>query len=199
MGEWIRDLIEQAGYPAIALLMLLETVFPPIPSEIIMSLAGLQASRGALTLWGVVIAGSFGAMAGNVAWYALARWLGYERFHPLIDRYGRWLTVDWKSVRRADAFFDRYDRWFVFFGRMMPTIRSLVSIPAGLFEMRWGAFLLWSTLGTLGWTGALAVAGHMLGSRFEEVDRWIGPVSTGIMAVLVLWYGVRVVTWKPRG
>src|SRR3546814_1849702 len=91
MGEWIRELIEQSGYLGVALLMLLETVFPPVPSEVIMSLSGLQASRGTLTLWGVILAGTFGAMVGNTFWYVVARALGIGRFHPFIDKFGRYL------------------------------------------------------------------------------------------------------------
>lgn len=198
MGDWVRQLIESSGYAGVTLLMLLETVFPPIPSEIIMSLAGLQAQRGTMTLWGVILCGTTGAMIGNVFWFYVARLLGLDRFHPFIDRFGRFLTVDWKEVKRADAFFDRYDRWFVCFGRMVPTIRSLVSIPAGLFEMPLRPFLIWSTIGTLCWTTGLAVAGYILGQQFEEVDRYLGPVSTGVIAALVLWYLFRVITWKPR-
>jgi membrane protein DedA with SNARE-associated domain len=198
MGDWVRELIEQSGYVGVCLLMLLETVFPPIPSEVIMSLSGLQAQRGTMTLWGAILAGTLGAMLGNIMWYWVARALGIERFYPLIDRFGRFLTLDRKEVERADALFDRYDRWLVFLGRMVPTIRSLVSIPAGLFGMGWRPFLFWSTLGTLGWTTALAVAGYLLGQNYTEVDRYLGPVSTGVVAVLVLWYVYRVITWKPR-
>jgi membrane protein DedA with SNARE-associated domain len=151
-----------------------------------------------MNLWGVVAAGTAGAMAGNVAWYILARWLGIDRLRPLVDRYGRLLTVDWQEVERADRFFDRYDRLFVCFARMMPTIRSLVSVPAGLFGMKPLPFVLWSTLGTAGWTGALAAAGFLLGRNWTDVDKYIGPVSTGIIVLLVGWYLFRVATWQPR-
>lgn len=197
MGDWIRELIEQSSYLGVAFLMLLETVFPPIPSEVIMSLSGLQASRGTMTLWGVILAGTFGAMVGNTFWYVVARALGIERFHPLVDKFGRYLTVDWKEVKRADHFFDRYERWFVCIGRMVPTIRSLVSIPAGLFGMRWKPFLMYSTIGTFGWTTLLATTGYLLGQNYTEVDKYLGPVSTGVIVVLVLWYLFRVITWKP--
>ena len=197
MGDWVRELIEQSGYLGVTFLMFLETVFPPIPSEIIMSLSGLQAQRGTMTLWGAIVAGTTGAMLGNIFWYAVARWLGIERFHPLIDKYGRYLTVDWKELKRADHFFDRYERWFVCLGRMVPTIRSLVSVPAGLFGMRWKPFLIFSTIGTLGWTSLLAIAGYLLGQNYTEVDKYLGPVSTGVIALLLLWYLYRVFTWKP--
>lgn len=197
MGDWVRQLIEQSGYLGIAFLMFAETVFPPIPSEVIMSLSGLQAARGTMTLWGVILAGTTGAMLGNIVWYVLARALGIERFHPFIDRFSRILTIDWKELKRADHFFDRWERWFVCLGRMVPTIRSLVSIPAGLFGMRWAPFLIWSTIGTAGWTTLLATAGYLLQQRYTKVDEYLGPVSTGVVVALLIWYLFRVATWKP--
>lgn len=197
MGDWVHQLIEQSGYLGVALLMFLETIFPPIPSEIIMSLSGLHAQRGTMTLWGAIVAGTAGAMLGNTVWYGVARALGLERFHPLIDRFGRFLTIDRKELQRADSFFDRWERWFVCLGRMVPTIRSLVSIPAGLFGMRLAPFIFWSTIGTLGWTSLLAIAGHALGQNFSDIERYIGPVSSAVIAALLLWYLFRVATWKP--
>lgn len=199
MTDWIGDLIEQSGYLGVALLMLLETVFPPIPSEVIMSYAGLKASQGSMALWGAIVAGTIGAMAGNVFWYWLAREIGVERIMPLANRYGRWLTVDAKEIRRADELFDRYDRWFVLFGRMIPTIRSLVSVPAGLFGMRWRVFLLFSTIGTAVWTAGLAIAGYMLGREYADIERYFGLISTAVIVILALWYIYRVITWRPRG
>ncbi|WP_156678545.1 DedA family protein [Sphingomonas profundi] len=198
MADIVRQWIEQSGYLGVALLMFLETVFPPIPSEVIMPLSGLQAQRGTMSLAGVIAAGTAGAMLGNILWYVAARWLGIDRFRPLVERFGRLLTLDWREVQRADDFFDRWEKWFVCLGRMMPTIRSLVSVPAGLFGMRPVPFVLWSTLGTTGWTGALASAGYLLGRNWRDVDAWLGPLSTGIMLVLLAWYLFRVATWKPR-
>ncbi len=198
MGDFVREWIEQSGYLGVAFLMFLETIFPPIPSEIIMSLSGLQASRGTMTLWGVILSGTVGAMLGNIVWYMVARMLGLDRFRPLVERFGRLMTLDWREVERADHFFDRYDRFFVCFGRMVPTIRSLVSIPAGLFGMKAFPFILWSTIGTAGWTSALATAGYVLGQNYADVDKYLGPASTAVIVVLVAWYLFRVATWKPR-
>lgn len=197
MGDWVRQLIEQSGYLGVAFLMFAETVFPPIPSEVIMSLAGLQAAKGEMSLVGVIVCGTFGAMLGNTFWYLLARALGLDRFKPLIDRFGRWLTMDWAEVQRGEKWFRSHGAVFVFFGRLLPTIRSLVSIPAGLLHMSLSRFLIWSTLGTLGWTSLLAVAGYVLGQRYEMVDHYIGPLSTAIIILLALWYFWRVLTWKP--
>lgn len=198
MGDFVARWIEEAGYLGVAALMFLETVFPPIPSEVIMSLSGLQAQRGAMTLVGVIAAGTAGAMVGNIVWYLVARALGIDRFRPFVRRFGRVLTLDWREVERADNFFDRHERWFVCLGRMVPTIRSLVSVPAGLFGMKPLPFLLWSTLGTAGWTGALATAGYVLGQQWRDVDKYLGPLSIGVLVVLLAWYLFRVATWKPR-
>jgi membrane protein DedA with SNARE-associated domain len=198
MADWVRQLIEAGGYAGVAFLMFLETVFPPIPSEIIMSLSGLQAQRGTMTLWGVILCGTAGAMAGNILWYYIARGLGIDRFRPLVDRFGRFLTMDWREVERADHFFDRWDRWFVCIGRVVPTIRSLVSVPAGLFGMPLTPFLIWSTIGTAGWTGALATAGYLLGQNYADIEKYLGPASTAVIVALALWYVYRVITWKPR-
>jgi membrane protein DedA with SNARE-associated domain len=199
VAEWVIHLIEQGGYAGVAFLMFLETVFPPIPSEVIMSLAGVNAAKGTLSLPLVIACGTLGAMAGNTAWFVLARTLGIDRLRPIVRRFGRILTLDWAEVERADRFFDRWDKGFVCVGRMMPTIRSLVSVPAGLFGMGWAPFLFWSTLGTAGWTGALATAGYVLGRNVDHIDRYLGPASTAIIVLLVLWYVYRVVTWRPRG
>lgn len=197
MSDWIIRLIEQAGYLGVAFLMFLETVFPPIPSEVIMPIAGLGAARGDMTLWGVIVAGTGGAMMGNLFWYLVARVIGIDRFRPFIERWGRWLTMDWAEVERGQKMFATYGAAFVFFGRLLPTIRSLISVPAGLLKLRLSTFLIWSTIGTAGWTALLAVAGYELGQRFDEVETVIGPLSIAIIVVIVLGYLWRLVTWKP--
>jgi membrane protein DedA with SNARE-associated domain len=147
-------------------------------------------------LWAIV-AGTAGAMLGNIFWYLVARALGIIRLRPFIDRHGRWLTLTWREVERAEGWFRRYGTFFVFLGRMLPTVRSLVSVPAGLLKMRFRSFFVFSTIGTAGWTAAIAVAGYKLRERFAEVDQWLGPISNAILATLVLGYLWRLVTYKP--
>lgn len=198
MSDWMIELLRDASYLGVSFLMFLETVFPPIPSEVIMSLAGLEASRGTMSLWGVIAAGTTGAMFGNFFWYLFARAIGLERLHPFIDRFGRWLTMDWAEIQRSERWFRQFGSAFVCIGRMLPTVRSLVSVPAGFLKMSIRRFLIWSTIGTAGWTTLLASAGYQLGNRYGEVEDYIGPVSTAIIVVLVMGYLWRVVTWKPR-
>ena len=136
MSDWIVRLIEQSGYLGVAFLMFLETVFPPIPSEVIMSIAGVAAGQGKLSLGWVIAAGTTGAMLGNILWYLAARALGIMRLKPIIHRWGRWITMSWAEVQRAERWFAKHGTFFVFLGRMLPTVRSLVSVPAGLLKMR---------------------------------------------------------------
>lgn len=196
VGDWVIRLIEQSGYLGVGFLMFLETVFPPIPSEVIMSVAGIAAAKGQMNLWGVIAAGTTGAMLGNIVWYLAARALGIIRLKPLIDRFGRWITMDWEEVQRAERWFRQNGTFFVFLGRMLPTVRSLVSVPAGLLKMRFKTFFIASTLGTAGWTSALAYGGYKLREHFEQVDEWLGPISNAILVTLVLGYLWRLIRYK---
>ena len=198
MTDWVFRLIDATGYVGVFLLMFLETVFPPIPSEVIMPIAGLRAANGPLGLPGVIASGTAGAMVGNFFWYLLARVIGMERFHPFIDRHGRWLTMDWGDVQKAERLFGRFGGAVVGIGRVLPTVRSVVSIPAGLLRMRLRSFLIWSTVGTAIWSSALAAAGYLLGRRFERIEEIIGPLSTAIIAAIVLTYFWRQLTWRRR-
>jgi membrane protein DedA with SNARE-associated domain len=196
MSDWVVRLIDQSGYLGIAFLMFLETIFPPIPSEVIMSIAGVAAGQGKLSYGLVVASGTGGAMLGNVFWYLAARALGLDRLHPLIDRWGRWLTITWPEVQRADAWFRQHGMWFVFLGRLLPTVRSLVSVPAGLLHMQFRRFLAASTLGTAIWTAMLAGAGFKLGESYERIDDVLGPASNAILVTLAAGYLWRV--WTHR-
>lgn len=198
MSDWIIDLIDRSGYLGVAFLMFVETMFPPIPSEVIMPIAGVRAAQGQMSLVGVIASGTAGAMLGNYFWYLAARVIGIERFRPLIDRWGRWLTIDWHEVVRAEKLFGRYGPAFVFFGRMLPTLRSLISIPAGLLHMRLSSFVIWSTVGTAGWTSLLAVSGWVLGRNVDQVDDFVGPVSTAVIVLIIGTYLWRVIFWRPR-
>jgi membrane protein DedA with SNARE-associated domain len=198
MGDWVIRLIDSTGYVGVFFLMLGETLFPPIPSEVIMPVAGMRAAQGPLDLWLVIVSGTAGAMFGNFFWYLFARVIGLARFRPFIERHGRWLTLDWPDVEKAERLFGRFGGLIVFLGRLLPTVRSIVSIPAGLLRMRLKSFLFWSTLGTAGWTTALAIGGYWLGTQFKDIDKIIGPLSSGIIALIVIGYVWRQLTWRNR-
>lgn len=197
MSQWIIDLINQSGYLGVGFLMFLETIFPPIPSEVIMPVAGLAAARGKMDVLGVIVSGTAGAMLGNTFWYFAARVIDIERFRPLILRFGRWLTLDWHEIERAEKLFGTRGWAIVFFGRMLPTLRSLISIPAGLLHMRLSTFMLWSTLGTVIWTASLGMAGYILGRRFSQIETIIGPLSMAVMGAIIIAYVWRLWRWRP--
>lgn len=163
-----------------------------------MTVAGVSASRGNMTLTGTIAAGTAGAMLGNWFWYWLAIKFGEARMHVFIDKYSRWLTLDWEEVERGERLFERYGSTIVLVARMIPTLRSLISIPAGLFGMSLRRFLVFSTIGTAGWSAALAGAGYFLGSQFEDVEKWLGPLSTLVIVAIVVTYVWRLVRWKPK-
>ncbi len=198
MTDFIFDLIQSWGYFGIAVLMFLENVFPPIPSEVIMGLGGVMVGQGRFDYWTLVAAAVAGTTLGNYVWYAIGRWVGYERLKPLIDRYGRWLTLDWDEVEKLHDWFIRYGSGIVFVCRFLPIARTMVSLPAGMVRMNQLKFLIWTAAGSTIWIAALAGAGSWFGKQFAEVDRFIGPLALLAIGSLIALYIYRVVTWKPK-
>jgi membrane protein DedA with SNARE-associated domain len=198
MDNWVTDILQQLGYLGLAFLMFLENVFPPIPSELIMPLAGFMVAKGQMTFVGVVIAGTAGSVAGALPLYFFGRKLGKDRVVDWADAHGRWLTISGRHIERTIAWLDRHGTWAIFFGRLVPGVRSLISIPAGIARMKFGSFLLLTTFGSALWSALLAAAGFLLGSHFEAVEKFIGPVSNAILVGVVLLYAWRVSRGKAR-
>ena len=196
MSDWVVRLIEQSGYLGVGFLMFLETLFPPIPSEVIMPVAGMAAAQGKMSFALAVAAGTAGAMLGNIVWYLAARALGHDRLRPIIRRHGKWLTLDWNDVEKAHRWFDRHGILLVFVGRLLPTIRSVISIPAGLLDMRFRNFVIASTLGTALWTALLTGAGYKLQENFRDIGKVIGPLSNAVLVIIVAAYVWRLATHK---
>lgn len=198
MDDWVRQVIEALGLWGIALLMFLENLFPPIPSELVMPLAGFFAADGETSILGVIIAGTAGAVAGAIFWYAVARRLGERRLRHFAERHGRWITLSPDEIGRLQNWFRRHQAWAVPLGHLVPGLRTFVSIPAGLFHMGLPRFLLLTTLGAGVWTALLALAGYMLGRNFGEVERWLGPVSIAVIAGILIFYLYRIATFRKR-
>ena len=194
MSEWITNLVDAGGYLGVVFLMFLENVFPPIPSELVMPLAGFATARGELSFAGVVAAGTLGSLLGALPLYALGRWASEERLVRWAEKYGKWLRISGQDIHAADDWFDRHGGKAVFLGRLVPGVRSLVSIPAGMAEMPLVPFLLYTTLGTAIWTAALAWAGRLLGDHYDRVASYVGPASwvvAGLLAVAAAVWWVR--------
>ncbi|PZX15277.1 membrane protein DedA with SNARE-associated domain [Palleronia aestuarii] len=198
MFNWIASLVGQWGYPGIAFLMFAENVFPPIPSELIMPLAGFTAAQGAISLWGAIVAGTIGSLAGALLWFYIGRWVGTERLQRWAGRYGRLLTMTPGDVAAADRWFDRHGGKAVLIGRLVPGVRTLISVPAGISGMSLGRMLVYSAVGTALWTAFLTFAGYLLEGQYEKVSAWVNPVSDIIVAALVIGYLYRVATFGKR-
>ena len=199
MFDWITGVITGSGYPGIVLLMLAENVFPPIPSELIMPLAGFVAAQGELDPLLVVLAGTLGSILGALPWYYAGRWLGRERLCALAARHGRWLTLDEKDLGKAIDWFERHGRKAVLVGRLVPTVRTLISLPAGMARMPLIPFLIYSTLGTLVWTGLLTASGYGLEDRYTIVSDGLDRASKIIIGLIVLAYLWRVLSGGRLG
>jgi membrane protein DedA with SNARE-associated domain len=193
---WIAQLIEKTGYVGVALLMFLENVFPPIPSELIMPMAGFTAARGDLKFIGIVAAGTAGSLAGALLWYSVGTLVTEQRLKSWAEKHGRWLTLKPEDVDKASTWFGKHCGAAVFFGRLVPTVRTLISVPAGIFAMSRRKFLMLTLLGSGVWSTALTAAGYLLEDRYEQVGRYLNPVATGIVAIIVVVYVYRLVTWR---
>lgn len=198
MTSWILHLIEQGGYAGILFLMWLENVFPPIPSELIMGLGGMAVARGTMAFWPLLVAGTIGSTLGNYVWFLVGDRLGYRRLQPVVDRWGRWLTMDWEDVERATRFFRRHGQWVVFAMRFSPFLRTMISLPAGLAHMRHGRFLIFTFAGAAVWNTLLIHGGRLVGRYLSAFSDAIGYGVLAMTGLFVLWYLWRVVTWRPR-
>lgn len=194
--------MESLGYWGIGLLMFLENLFPPIPSELIMPLAGYTASLpdGKLQLVPSIAAGVIGTVLGALPWYFAGSILGAERLERLADRYGKWITVSSKDIIYSKHWFDKYGNKAVLLGRLVPVIRTLISIPAGIARMPLVPFLIYSTIGTVLWTTFLTGAGYLLGKNYTLVDEYLGPVSKIVLVIIAIavgaFFAIRIIKQK---
>lgn len=195
MENWIADFMERFGYFGVFLLIALENVFPPIPSEVILTFGGFMTTYTSLTPSGVIVFSTLGSVFGAVILYGIGYLVNVDRLEGWIDRYGRFLRLKKEDVRRADAWFDRYGYWTVLFCRMVPLIRSLISIPAGISKMKFGLFLLFTTIGTLIWNVALVLLGAAVGGSWAEIVAFMdvysniayAMIALGVLLVGFLW------------
>ncbi|HUH76298.1 MAG TPA: DedA family protein [Devosia sp.] len=197
MTAWVIQTISDWGYVGIFMVMLAESLFPPIPSELIIPFAGFAAARGELDLFGVLATATIGAVVGMLPWYFAGRLFGLERVRWLADRFGRVMTLSADEIDVAVGYFTRFGPIIVLVGRLMPIIRTLISIPAGLARMSLPVFLLASTTGALVWNSVLTLAGYVLHEHYELVEVVLDPLSYVVLALVVLIYLFRVITWKP--
>ena len=193
MFDFIINLIDTMGAFGVGVVMFLENVFPPIPSEIVMPLAGFNAAEGKLSLAAVFLWGTAGSVLGALLWYEVGRRLGQDRLQRFIGRYGVWLTLDQDDVQQAIAWFNRHDKGATFFGRMIPGVRTLISVPAGLAKMGLARFLIYTTAGSALWNVALIAAGYLLQANYQHVVDYLNPITNLIIGGIVVAYLYRVI------
>jgi membrane protein DedA with SNARE-associated domain len=198
MVEWITTTMSSLGYLGIGLLMFAENLFPPIPSELIMPLAGFTVAKGEMNFVFAVLAGVLGTVLGALPWYYAGKIVSEERLRALADKYGKWMALSGKDIDKADRWFDRHGNQAVFFCRLVPGVRTLISLPAGISGMPLAPFLLYSTLGTTLWVGLLTYLGFVLGHNYDLVDEYLGPVSKIVLGLLVVAFIAWVVLKKQK-
>ncbi|WP_323708298.1 DedA family protein [Mammaliicoccus sciuri] len=186
MESWITSVMEHFGYFGIALLILLENVFPPIPSEVILTFGGFMTTKSDLTVLGVVVASTIGSVGGAVILYWIGRILNVERIERIIEKWGKYLRLTKEDVRKADAWFDKYGPWTVFFCRFIPLIRSLISVPAGMSGMNQWLFLVLTTIGTLIWNLVLVLVGAKVGDNWHQIVNYMDVYSHFMYAVIAI-------------
>jgi len=196
MIEWVTNIVAAGGWPGVLALMFLENLFPPIPSEVIMPLAGFAAARGQMSFTLAVLAGIVGTVAGNAVWFELARVITADRIRPLVGRYGRWFAVGEKDLLKAENTLRKHGPVALCFGRLLPGIRTLISIPAGLIRIPRRLFYLWTTVGSTIWILFLASAGYWMGEHFDQVEGWLKPLAYVVVALILGTYAWHI--WSTR-
>lgn len=200
MQEWITNTMNSLGYLGIGLLMFLENLFPPIPSELIMPLAGYTATfpNTQIQVIPAIAAGVIGTILGAIPWYYAGLILGQQRLQLLAGRYGKWIGISGEDIEKSVNWFQKHGAKAVLFGRLVPGIRTLISIPAGISKMPVVPFFLYSTIGTIGWVTLLTYAGYFLGKNYKLVEDYIDVITKvvvfGVLLAIASFIGYRL--WK---
>lgn len=203
LTQWVTDIVESLGYVGVALLVAIENIFPPIPSEVVLGLAGFVAARGDASAYGMIAAATVGSLVGAWVLYGISAWIGPVRMRALVVRYGGWIRMTEADLDRAEGWFDSKARLAVLICRCIPLIRSLISIPAGFRRMPIGQFTLYTVIGSLVWNSALVGAGYALGDRWEKIVEYMEQFQNLVILVIVVavgWYvWTRFLSPKRRG
>jgi membrane protein DedA with SNARE-associated domain len=190
LAAWIDMIMTRMGYIGIVIVMALENVFPPIPSELVMPLAGFKASRGDFNIFGVIIAGMIGSVIGALILYYLGAWANETIVRRFVRRWGKYAFISEDDLDVTLRYFSKYGEAVIFFGRLIPLVRSLISIPAGMNRMPMPKFLFYTVLGTTVWSALLTFAGWVLGENYELVAGWVEQYQSVVLAAIALGVGI---------
>ena len=197
---WVEQIISSMGYMGLYLVMFLENVFPPIPSEVVLPLAGSLTLTGRFSIFWITIIGMLGSLTGAFLFYGLGKWLGESRVRTIIEKYGRYALLSTNDLDRSLEWFDKYDDWVIFFSRMVPIVRSLISIPAGIANMKITKFSFYTILGTALWSFLLAIGGRLLGEQWPLIAEFINTYQNIVLVVaaaaVLFFFGSRLLKKK---
>ncbi|EIT87084.1 putative alkaline phosphatase [Fictibacillus macauensis ZFHKF-1] len=194
MKAWLLEQIEQYGYGSIFLFMLLENIFPPIPSEVILTVGGMLTKVSTLHIGIVILVATAGSLAGAVLLYRIGMLVSKEHFLRWIAKYGKYVRLTQNDMERAFAAFHKYGYWAIFIGRLLPLIRSLISLPAGMTRMPFLKFIVFTTIGTLLWNSVLISLGALFGIHWERILHMMETYSLflyGMMLLLAVWWVIK--------
>lgn len=186
MENWLIEVMNNYGYMGIMILIAIENIFPPIPSEIILTFGGFMTTTSSISILGIIISATAGSVIGAIVLYIIGLQLDVARLEIIVDRWGHILRITTNDIHKADDWFDKYGHWTVFFCRFVPLIRSLISIPAGMSNMRLGIFLPLTTLGTLIWNIVLVYLGASVGASWEVIVEYMEIYSKIVYIILFL-------------
>ena len=197
---WVEQIISSMGYVGLYVVMFLENVFPPIPSEVVLPLAGSLTLTGRFSIFWITIIGMLGSLTGAFLFYGLGKWLGESRVRTIIEKYGRYALLSTDDLDRSLEWFDKYDDWVIFFSRMVPIVRSLISIPAGIATMKITKFSFYTILGTALWSFLLAIGGRLLGEQWPLIAEFINTYQNIVLVVtaaaVLFFFGSRLLKKK---
>ena len=197
---WVEQIISSMGYVGLYVVMFLENVFPPIPSEVVLPLAGSLTLTGRFSIFWITIIGMLGSLTGAFLFYGLGKWLGESRVRTIIEKYGRYALLSTNDLDRSLEWFDKYDDWVIFFSRMVPIVRSLISIPAGIANMKITKFSFYTILGTALWSFLLAIGGRLLGEQWPLIAEFINTYQNIVLVVaaaaVLFFFGSRLLEKK---
>lgn len=196
MQDFVTNIMEEFGYWGLFLLMVLENVFPPIPSEIVLPFSGFMTVSSSLTITGVILASTFGSVVGALILYSIGYMVNITKLEKSIDKWGHILRITTQDLQKANTWFARFGYWTILFGRMIPLIRSLISVPAGMAKMYLYLFLLFTTIGTIIWNTILIMMGATLGENWDKILQWMETYSSfayllifiGLVVFVILFY-----------
>ena len=193
MTQWVITYISTHGYFGVFVLMIAENLFPPIPSEVILPFVGQSIAKGELNFLLALFVASIGSLIGTSFWFLLGWFASTEKLEKFIKKYGGYVAISLRDFKKATKFFEKYEVPAVIFGRMLPGVRSVISIPAGSVRMKWRLFLAYSLIGTVIWNICLMTFGYIVLNDFSVVEQYMKPVSDGIIYLFIAIYIVQVV------